>query len=289
MALKLIVGGVSRPLTSEEELQVAQGLGLARGWSNVHGFVNSADSGVDHLVWPGFGLPGIGAPRGGASLGAGVAYVGGTRVHFPSGSIAAQASKDHYLDLTIDGALVVGVVDVGAAAPAKPPNSIRVARVTTNSTAVTVVSTGFKDTAQNWVGNYISHAHASSHRAIAQAFTAGTASLVYGTGTTRHDNANIHSEAALTERFYAPSSGLYLVTCTIRIPSGQTAQDVALGVRVNGTALEGAEAVGDAASDRSITLSAQVPTQALDYLSIAVTCTAALNVSSSSVQITRVA
>ncbi len=289
MTLELNDGGISRALTSVEAAQVAQGLGLSRGWSNVHGFVNSADSGIDYLVWPGFGLPGIGAPRGGASLGAGVAYIGGTRVYFPGGSISAQATKDHYLDLTLSGGLSVGVVDVGAAAPAKPADSIRVARVTTNSTAVTVVSTGFKDTGPNWVGNYISQAHASSYRTTNQAFTAGTASLVYGSGTTRHDNTNIHSEASLTERFYVPSSGLYLVTCTIRIPSGQAAQDITLGVRVNGAALEGADSVGDAATDRSITLSAQVPAQALDYLSIAVTCTASLNVSSSSVQITRVA
>ncbi len=289
MTLQLNDNGTPRDLTDTETQQAALGLGLSRGWSNLHGFYAPLDVGVDFLVWPGFGLPGIGAPRGGASLGAGVAYIGGTRVHFSGDVIAAQATKDHYLDLTIDGVLVVGVVDVGAAAPAKPVDSIRVARVTTNSTAVTVTSTGFKDTGPNWVGNYISRAHASSHRATTQAFTSGTASLVYGTGTTRHDNANIHSEDSLSERFYVPSSGLYLVTCAIRIPSGQAAQDVTLGARANGVALDGADVMGDPSVERSITLSAQVPVQALDYLSVAVTCTAALNVSSSSVQITRIA
>lgn len=289
MALELNVGGSPRPLTPSEELQVAQGLGLSRGWSNVHGFVNAADAGVDYLVWPGFGLPGIGAPRAGASLGAGTAYIGGTRVYFPGGSIGAQATKDHYLDVTLDGTMVVGVVDVGAAAPAKPIDSIRVARVTTNGTAVSAVTQGFKDTAQNWVGNFISQAHASSHRAATQALAAGSPSLVYNTGTTRHDNSNFHGESVMPERFYAPSSGLYLVTAIVRIPSGQAAQDVTVGVRVNGTAVDGADAVGDAASDRSLTLAVQVSLQALDYVTVNVAVTGALNVSSSSVQITRIA
>ncbi len=288
MTLQLNVGGTPRDLTGPEQAQVALGLGLSRGWSNNHGFYSPLDTGIDFMVWPGFALSSSGSARGGASLGAGTAYIGGTRVRYAGGAVATSATMDHYLDVDIDGVLTVGVVGVGVAPPARPPNSIRVARYTTNATQIASVGQGFLDLAGNWVGNYISAPYARSARGSIT-LGAGTVALSFGASTTQMDNAAVHSEVSLAERFYAPSPGLYSVSAGVKLATGQASQAVSIAILRDGSDVSLAGDAGDPSTKLALGASVLVEAGPLAYFSLAVTNAASLNVSNAYLSIAKVA
>lgn len=288
MTLQLNDNGNPRDLTSGELRDVATGLGLSAGWSNLHGFYTPLDVGVDFCVWPGFATTGPGVARSAAALGQGVAYIGGTRVRFPGADVTTSATMDHYLDVDINGVLTVGIVAVGAVAPAKPPNSIRVARMTTNASTISAVSTGIKDLAGNWVGNYISMPFVRSVKSTAFTPAGGTAAISFGTGTTRYDNASMHAEDTLTERFFAPSPGLYQVTGGVKINSGQAAQAYSLGIRKDGADPVLGDAYGDAATHLGLHVSGLVEMGPLSYITLSLTNAASLVVAQASLQMAKV-
>ncbi len=290
MTLQLSDNGTPRDLTNSEVQQVALDLGLSRGWSNLHGFYSHMDVGVDFLVWPGFALSSPGSARGGAALGAGTAYIGGARVRYAGGDVATQATMDHYLDVDIDGVLTVGVVAVGVAPPPRPPNSIRVARYTTNATQIASVAQNVKDLGGNWLGNYVSMPFAHSVRTTSVSPSVGTSNLTFPAGTTVYDNNSMHDEATLTERFFAVLPGLYSINAGVKFAASQASQVVSIGIRKDG----GTDAiVGDASGDPSLVqglnVSGLVAVTALSYFALTITNASAVSVASSHFQLAKVA
>ena len=290
MTLQINDNGTPRDLTDVETQQAAEGLGLSRGWSNLHGFYNQLDVGIDFLVWPGFALSSPGSLRSGAALGAGTAYIGGTRVRYAGGAVATQATMDHYLDVDIDGVLTVGVVAVGVAPPARPPNSIRIARYTTNATQIASVAQGIKDLGGNWLGNYVSKPFAHSVRTSAVSPSVGTSNLTYPAGTTVYDNNSMHDEATLTERFFAVLPGLYVVNAGVKFAASQSSQIVSIGIRKDGgTDMLVGDASGDPSLAQGLNVGGLVTVTALSYFALSITNASAVSVASSYFQLAKVA
>jgi hypothetical protein len=173
------------------------------------GIYNPADGYIDHLAW-GLTLPTSGT-IGVASLAAGVAYVSGYRVAHTGSVLALAASKDNYVDLSYQGVVTVSSVTVGAAAPAKAANSIRIGYCTTNATSVTGATTGAKDSNGVWMGNTVNMPYARSLTASAFMSLTGDQVVAFTANSTKFDNAAMHSETVNTSRFVAPLSGRYFV------------------------------------------------------------------------------
>lgn len=206
--------------------------------SQVQSLVSGAWTGdfvVDYIV-SGL-LPPSGGAIGAAALSAGVAYITGKRVTFDGALLALTATSDHYLDLDRDGQLTISVVTVGAGAPAKATNSIRLGRVTTNSTTVTARTIDAADSNGNWMGNYVGKPFCRLVNGSLVNYPSGRdGSLAFGASTTRYDNVGMHSETVNTSRITVPRSGLYHFSAFINVPSGSSVQSLVAKPFVDGAA-----------------------------------------------------
>lgn len=188
------------------------------------GLYDTADSMVDHIAY-GLALPTSGT-IGVAALPLGVAYVSGYRVANVGKVLALVASKDNYIDLDYQNNVVVSDVTIGAGAPAKAANSIRLGYITTGATTITTTVTGVKDSNGNWMGNRVDKAYA--RLLTPSAFMSGTGdqAVAFGASSTKFDNAAMHSETVNTSRTYIPSDGAYYVEGVVILAAAKAAYEL---------------------------------------------------------------
>lgn len=190
----------------------------------IGGVYNPADSMVDHIAF-GLALPTSGT-IGIAALPSGVAYVSGYRVANVGTVLALAASKDNYVDIDYRNNVVISAVTVGAGAPAKPANSIRLGYITTDATTITATVTGAKDSNGNWMGNRVDRAYARSLTPGAFMSGTGDQAVAFGVNSTKYDNAFMHSETVNTSRFYIPSDGAYYVEGVVILAAAKAAYEL---------------------------------------------------------------
>lgn len=180
-------------------------------------------------VLSGMLLPTTGALT--ASIAQGDAVINGVRIILPATAPGFAANRDNYVDLTYSTATYVGYyvvtpVTIGAAAPAMPPNSLRLGKVVTSTVIDSALQTG-KDSQGNWMRNLAPNQITSClSYSLGQAVSSGTPAKVAFTAAAHanYDNAYGHS-VSTPSRFYALYAGVYTFTCWLDINSAGAGAD----------------------------------------------------------------
>lgn len=137
-----------------------------------------------------------------ATMSAGVAYVLGRRVVKGAQAHTYTASRDTYIDLSIDGVLTYSPVTNGSSAPTLTANSIRIAKVITSGSAVT---------SGGDVANRISVPFCDISDTGAKTLIDATWTLfTFDTNLLDNTGGSMHSTSSNQSRIVVPNDGLYV-------------------------------------------------------------------------------
>jgi len=248
---------------------------------------SQADRGIDYIV-SGLTLPASGT-IGVASMTAGVAYIGGHRRAVAGQVLSLTPSKDNYVDLTLNGTLIVTTVTLAAAAPALAVNSLRLGKVATDATSVTSRAVTGSDSLGNWMGNTVGIPYARHVYSPGTVFTAGDRALPFGSSSTVYDNVNMHSESVQNTRFTVPTSGLYYVQGVIIIASGATTSQWNAKIFKNGASAQLGTMSADPISVLTQRAGGIIEAAAGDYFELFLTNTVTVTQLAAAMQVARIA
>jgi hypothetical protein len=144
----------------------------------------------------------------------GSAWVNNARVLYLGASVTFTANSDNYVDIQDNGTLRITAVAVAAASPAIPVNCLRVGFCTTNASAVISRTITAFDTLGNWMYNTTPFAGCRVTRTTATGY-AGAAIVLPFPEADAFDNASMHDPATNNSRVTFPSSGAYMVSCSV--------------------------------------------------------------------------
>lgn len=208
-----------------------------------------------------------------------LALVDGELVSKPAMSKTFTASKDTYVDLpktakpTINADLTFTEVTNGAASPSLASGSIRLAKVVTNGSAITSVTTSGKDS----LGNYIRNLSPVTSAQIAEfdkvrVENSGSESLSNNSETNitwdteTFDTNNLHSTSANTDRLTAAITGKYLCDLTVFFAANGTGiRDISI-VKSDGVIVATCTAQPNGSSDLKMGCMGVISLTAGDYV-----------------------
>jgi hypothetical protein len=248
---------------------------------------SQADRGIDYIV-SGLTLPASGT-IGVASMTAGVAYIGGNRRAIAGQVLPLTASRDNYVDIDINGDVVITTVTLAAAAPALTPNSLRLGKVATDATSVTSRLVTGTDSLGNWLSNSISVPYCRNVFSPATVYTAGDRALAFGTSSTSYDNVNMHSESTQNTRFTVPTAGLYYVMGVVILSSGASSSQWNAKIFKNGASASLGTMSADAATVLTQRAGGIVEAAAGDYFELFLTNTVTVTQAAAAMQVARIA
>lgn len=179
------------------------------------------------------------------SMTAGIIYINGYRVSVSATSYTFPASKDTYVDVNVAGTLAYTPVANNAAAPALAADSIRLAKVVTNATAITsVVQSGidsignpFKPTGAIGASNMSWSTFATTWKDVKAQRSPNTDytnthpypiqvsvsfDFASDSNSSRWRQGSIYVDGVRASTMYTDDLGRSIMSCTATVPPGAT-------------------------------------------------------------------